>query len=77
MKIHRERWVIMLNNRTEIFCGGNRNFHFKAVDEIGNTPVKTYVSKACAMNAAAWACAISANDDIEVVKVIESIESVD
>ena len=99
MKIPRERWVIMRNNRTEILCGGafnyyfsqvnqrwndpiktfggSRHFHFKSVNEIGNTSVKTYASKACAMNAAGRACAVAANDDIEAVRVIESIEIAD
>lgn len=40
MKIQRKRWVIMRNNRTEIFCGLTRNYGFKSVKEIGNTAVK-------------------------------------
>lgn len=34
MKIQRKRWVIMRNNRTEIFCGLARNFNFKPIDTI-------------------------------------------
>ena len=45
MKIERKRWVIMRNNRTEIFCGLARNYQFKKISEIGDTAVKTYLSK--------------------------------
>ena len=45
MKIRRKRWVIMRNNCTEIFCGLARSFNFKPVDNIGNTAIKTYLSK--------------------------------
>ena len=45
MKIQRKRWVIMRNNRTEIFCGLARNYQFKPVDDIGNTSIKTYRSE--------------------------------
>ena len=43
MKIERERWVIIKGN--EIFCGLARNFQFKPIDNIGNTEIKTYLSK--------------------------------
>lgn len=45
MRIERKRWVIMRNNRTEIFCGLARNYQFKNVNDIGDTAVKTYLSK--------------------------------
>lgn len=41
MRIERERWVIMRNNRTEIFCGLASNYTFKPIDNIGNTAIKT------------------------------------
>ena len=37
--------MIMRNNCTEIFCGLARSFNFKPVDNIGNTAIKTYLSK--------------------------------
>ena len=45
MKIERKRWVIMRNNRSEIFCGLAKHYQFKKVNEIGDTAVKTYLSK--------------------------------
>lgn len=45
MRIERKRWIIMRNNRTEIFCGLARHYQFKNVNDIGDTAVKTYLSK--------------------------------
>lgn len=32
----------MRNNQTEILCGLSRQYHFKKVDEIEDTAIKTY-----------------------------------
>ena len=50
MKIERKRWVIMRNNRTEIFCGLARNYQFKKISEIGDTAIKTYRSEKQALS---------------------------
>lgn len=42
MKIERKRYVVMRKNRTEIWCGLAREFHFKPIDNIGQTAIKTY-----------------------------------
>lgn len=75
MKIQRKRWVIMRNNRTEIFCGLARNFNFKSIDDIGNTAVKTYRSKNTAINSfeKSW---WNIDFDYEAVEIIETYEIV-
>lgn len=75
MKIQRKRWVIMRNNRTEIFCGLARNFNFKPIDNIGNTAVKTYRSKSTAINSfeKSW---WNIDFDYEAVEIIETYEIV-
>lgn len=45
LKIQRKRWVI-IRNEDEIFCGLARQFTFKPIDNIGDTSIKTYSSKA-------------------------------
>ena len=45
MKIERKRYVVMRNNRTEIWCGISRRFSFKKIDEINNASIKTYDSE--------------------------------
>ena len=75
MKIQRKRWVIMRNNRTEIFCGLARSYTFERVDEIGNTAVKTYLSKNKALAAFddSW---FRPDFDFEAVEITETFESV-
>lgn len=70
MRIERKRYVIMRNNRTEIWCGLAKNFYFKKVNEIGDTSVKTYLSEAKARNScSSW------DRDFEVVPVLEIIDT--
>lgn len=75
MKIQRKRWVIMRNNRTEIFCGLARNYTFKRVDDIGNTAVKTYLSKNKAL-ASFDDCWFRPDFDVEAVEITETFESI-
>jgi len=42
--IERERWIV-LRDGTEVFCGLARQYHFKPIAELGNTALKTYLSK--------------------------------
>lgn len=76
MRIERERWVIMRNNRTEIFCGLARNYKFKPINDIGNTAIKTYRSKNTALSSfeSSW---YRADFEVEAVKIQEIYESVD
>ena len=50
MKIERTRYVVMRNNRTEIWCGLARTFRFKPVNELGDTEIKTYRSEKQALS---------------------------
>ena len=75
LKIERTRWVIMRKSRTEIFCGLARNYTFKAVNNIGNTGVKTYLSKNKALSSfeSSWR---NPNFEVEAVEIKEIYESV-
>lgn len=75
MKIIRERWVIIRDDKY-IFCGLSRNYTFKLIEDIGGTPIKTYLSENKAISSfnSSW------NDKYDgirykAVKVIESIVS--
>lgn len=74
MKIERKRWVITRNNRTEIFCGLAKHYQFKKVEEIGNTAVKTYLSKnkALASFENSWHYP---NFEVEAVEITETYET--
>ena len=76
MIIERERWVIMRNNRTEIFCGLARNYQFKSVNDIGNTAIKTYTSEATALSSfkSSW---YGPDFAVEAVRIKEVFESED
>lgn len=72
MKIERKRYVVMRKNRTEIWCGLARHFYFRKVSEIGDAPIKTYLSENKARNScSSW------DRDFEVVPITEVIESED
>ena len=75
MKIERKRWVIMRNNRSEIFCGLARNYCFKPIDNIGNTAIKTYASEGTALSGfkASWR---QIAENVEAVEIIEKFETV-
>lgn len=71
MRIERTRYVVMRNNRTEIWCGLARSFSFKKVDEIGETAIKTYrTRKQAESGCSSW------DRDFEVVEVKEIVEEV-
>lgn len=59
----------MRNNRTEIWCGLARHYYWKNIDEIGDTPIKTWLSERKAESScSSW------NRDFEIVSVIETVE---
>lgn len=70
MKIQRKRYIVMRNNRTEVWCGLSKNFSFRTVSEIKDVSVKTYRSKAQATSGCS-----SFDRDFEVVPVTETIET--
>ena len=45
IRIERTRYVVMRNNRTEIWCGLSKHFHFVKIDEIKDVAIKTYRTK--------------------------------
>lgn len=75
MKIERERWVIVKGN--EIFCGLARHYQFKPIDDIGNTAIKTYLSKNKAESSflSSWwdSAKLLESGEAKAVKVIESL----
>lgn len=72
MEITRKRYVVTRKNRTEIWCGLARTFHFKPINEIGETAIKTYRTR----NQAESGCS-SWDRDFEVVEVTETIKIVE
>lgn len=74
MKICRQRWVI-IRNEDEIFCGLTKDFKFKKIDDIGDTPLKTYLSKAKAESGFRRSWYLPERENWKVVPVIETIES--
>lgn len=68
MRIERKRYVVMRNNRTEVWCGLAKNFSFRPISEIKDVSIKTYRSEAQARSGcSSW------NRDFEVVPAIEII----
>ena len=69
LKIERTRYVVMRNNRTEIWCGLSKHFHFVKVDEIKDVAIKTYRTKKQAESGcSSW------DRDFEVVECKEIVE---
>ena len=73
--ISRVRYIIMRNNRTEVFCGLAREYYFKKVEDIKDTAVKTYVTEKKARSAfeRSW----RTMENIEIVPVTETYEFLD
>ena len=75
LNIQRERWVIVKGN--EIFCGLARQYQFKPTNDIGNTAIKTYLSKnkAEASFLSSWwdSEKLLESGEAKAVKVIESL----
>lgn len=72
MNIKRKRFVLMRNNRTEIWCGLARHYHWTKLSELENSPIKTYLSKTKALSScSSW------DNDYEAVEIIESFKTVD
>ncbi len=76
MRIERKRWVIMRNNRTEIFCGLARRYQFKNVNDIGDTAVKTYLSKNKALSSFknSWWKPDFEVEEVEITEIYETCD---
>lgn len=53
MKFSRERWVVFRESDNKIFCGSARNYEWRALDDIGNARIVTYMSEKKAISSAA------------------------
>ena len=51
MNFARERWVVFRNEDDKIFCGFSRNYTWRALTDIGNTTICTYMSEKKALAA--------------------------
>lgn len=69
MKITRERFAIMRDNRTEIWCGIAEGAVFRPVEDLGLIAVRTYMTEGKA-RAACWCL----DEDCEIVPVRETFE---
>ena len=82
LKIERKRYVVMTSDRKKIFCGLARHYELKDVDEIGDTPIKTYMSENKARSSFVSSWWNTTKDDFKpggkyvVVPVVESIVEV-
>ena len=69
LRIERTRYVVMRRNRTEIWCGLSRGFHFVKVDELKDTAIKTYrTAKQAESGCSSW------DRDFEIVECKEIID---
>ena len=75
LKIDRKRYVVTINNGTEILCGTAKDLKFRSPDEIGSTAIRTYSSALRAEQAIKKAKLDEKYDDIEIVPVSENIET--
>lgn len=67
MRIERKRYVVMRNNRTEIWGGLARNFSFRSIDNLKDFPIKTYRTARQAETCSSW------DRNFEVVEITEII----
>lgn len=77
INIKRERYIIVTNDN-RIFCGLARHYQLKDINNIGNTPIKTYLSESKAKSSFLLSWSGVKPEDFEtgefrVVKITESI----
>lgn len=79
LTIARKRWVIIKDDK--IFCGLARNYKFKPIDDIGDTAIKTYLSKKKAESSfeSSWSDgeALLKTGQAKAIEVVESLISVE
>ena len=71
MKIVRTRYVVMRNNRTEIWGGLAQNLSFRDINNLKDFPIKTYRTAKQAQTCSSW------DRDFEVVQITETISDED
>ena len=76
--IKRKRYIILRTEDNSIFCGLARNYEFRKLDQLKNTPVKTYESykKAKSSFLLSWWRAEEKHFEDGTYKIIEVIESI-
>jgi hypothetical protein len=52
MNFSRDRWVVFRVADDKIFCGSARNYEWRAVEDIGNARIATYMSEKKAISSA-------------------------
>lgn len=74
MKIQRIRYVITRENDSQILCGLAREYHFKDINNVGDTTIKTFSTekKAAAAFSRSWG---PVTFDYKIVKVTETIQN--
>lgn len=79
MKIQRERWVLIRGNE-KIFCGRARSYEFRAIEDLRDIAVTTYLSKnkAVASFIRSWwrGKELIESGEVKAVKVLEIFETV-
>ena len=80
LAIIRKRYIVV-NDNNEIFCGLARMYHFKPIDNIGDTAIKTYLSAEKAKSSFLSSWGSSALEGLEtgkyrIVEVEESIKEI-
>ena len=79
MTITRKRWVIIKDDK--IFCGLAQNYRFKPIDDIGDTAIKTYISKKKAESSfeSSWSGGeeLLKTGQAKAIEVVESLISVE
>jgi len=76
MEICRVRYIVVRNNRTEIFCGLARHYQFKPIDDIGDTAIKTYLSEKKAKSSFISSWFNAENENYEILPVEEIIRTI-
>lgn len=78
MEIQRIRYIIMRNNRTEIFCGASRNHSFENIENLKDKKIsiQTYATEKLAKSSFehSWR---NINFDYEILKVNKKIEVIE
>lgn len=52
MNLSRDRWVVFRVADGKIFCGTTRNYEWRAIEDIGNARIVTYMSEKKAISSA-------------------------
>ena len=70
MKLCRERWVVFRESDNKIFCGSPRNYEWRAINDIGDARIATYMSEKKALSGV-WASYRYTPEQVHAEKVQE------